>query len=71
MQQAESLLEQSFDRERGWQGITLGNVKREYRGGTTAPTERPNQTEKEEPQPQVVAALGLLTTKREPIRPCS
>ncbi len=29
------------------------------------------QTEKEEPQPQVVAALGLLTTKREPIRPCS
>ena len=32
---------------------------------------RVGQTEKDEPQPQVVVALGLLTTKREPISPCS
>lgn len=31
--------------------------------------ERDNQIENEEPQPQVVVALGFLITKREPSKP--
>lgn len=36
-------------------------------GDARASPDNNRQTEKEEPHPQVVAALGLLTTKRDPI----